>query len=97
MRGCVNLESPCEQTHLKGMLGKHSSCKPSNFGEMVSLCRFVHIDGNLTTVVGSQVNEANPMCKSHAGDPEFIVKILLDSTDKKDFKSKEVESEQKAR
>ena len=94
LRGYVNLKSPCTQGHLKGMLGKYSSCRPSYFGEMVSLCRFVHIDRNLTTVGRLSVGGGNPMCKPCAGDPKFIVKILLDSIDKKDFKSKEVESEQ---
>ena len=93
LRGYVNLKSPCQQAHLKGMLGKYSVCKPSYFGEMVSLCRFVHIDRNLTTVGRLQVTGANPVCKPFAGDPNFIVKILLDSIDKKDLKSKEVEEQ----
>ena len=93
LRGYVNLKSPCQQAHLKGMLGKYSVCKPSYFGEMVSLCRFVHIDRDLTTVGRLQVNGANPLCKPFAGDPKFIVKILLDSIDKKDLKKKEVEEQ----
>ena len=60
---------------------------------MVSLCRFVHIDRDLTTVGRLQVNGANPLCKPFAGDPKFIVKILLDSIDKKDLKKKEVEEQ----
>ena len=88
LKGCTNLKSPCRQAHLKGMLGKCSCCKPLHFGEMVSLCRLVHIDRELTTVGSLQVNGANPVCKPFSGDPKFIVKILLDSIDK----SEDVES-----
>ena len=44
LRGCMNLNSPCTRACAKRLLGKHSSCEPSHFGDMVSLCRFVHID-----------------------------------------------------
>ena len=84
LRGYVNLKSPCTQAYLKNMLGKYSACKPSYFGEMVSLCRLVHIDRDLTTV-GRLSNGANPICKPFSGDPKFILKILLDSIDKKDY------------
>ena len=33
------------------------------------------------------------LCKPFAGDPKFIMKILLDSIDKKDLKKKEVEEQ----
>ena len=53
----------------------------------MSLCRFVHIDRDLTVtgrlpyVGGNSIRKL----KSFAGDPKFVVKILLDSIDKKDF------------
>lgn len=37
LRGHMNLSSPCKQAHAKRLLGKHSTCKPSYFGDMVSL------------------------------------------------------------
>ena len=92
LRGYVNLKSPCKQSYLKGMLGKYSACKPSYFGEMVSLCRLVHIDRDLTTI-GRLHNGSNPVCKPFAGDPKFILKVLLDSIDKKDYKGKDDEQE----
>ena len=87
LRGCMNLDSPCAQAHSKRLLGKYSSCKPSHFGDMVSLCRFVHIDrdlaltGRLPHTGGNSIKNL----KSFAGDPHFVVKILLDSIDKRDF------------
>ena len=91
LRGYMNLNSPCTQAHAKRLLGKYSSCKPSYFGDMVSLCRFVHIDRDLTVtgrlphVGGNSIRKL----KSFAGDPKFVVKILLDSIDKKDFEQQQ--------
>ena len=87
LRGYVNLNSPCLQAYAKRLLGKFSSCKPSYFGDMVSLCWMVHIDRNLTVTgrlpcVG---NNSIKRLKPFATDPKFVVKILLDSIDKKDF------------
>ena len=87
LRGFMNLNSPCSQAHAKRLLGKCSSCKPSYFGDMVSLCRFLHIDRDLT-VTGRLPNIGNNSIKKmkpFATDPRFVVKILLDSIDKKDF------------
>ena len=91
LRGHMNLNSPCTQVHAKRLLGKCSSCEPSYFGDMVSLCRFVHIDRDLTVtgrlphVGGNSIRKL----KSFAGDPKFVVKILLDSIDKKDFEQQQ--------
>ena len=91
LRGHMNLNSPCTQAHAKRLLGKYSSCKPSYFGDMVSLCRFIHIDRDLTVtgrlprVGGHSIRKL----KSFAGDPKFVVKILLDSIDKKDFEQQQ--------
>ena len=91
LRGYMNLNSPCTQAHAKRLLGKCSTCKPSHFGDMVSLCRFVHIDRDLTVtgrlphVGGNSIRKL----KSFAGDPKFVVKILLDSIDKKDFEQQQ--------
>ena len=91
LRGYMNLNSPCTQAYAKRLLGKYSSCKPSYFGDMVSLCRFVHIDRDLTVtgrlphVGGNSIRKL----KSFAGDPKFVVKILLDSIDKKDLEQQQ--------
>ena len=90
LRGYVNLNSPCTQAYAKRLLGKYSSCKPSYFGDMVSLCRFVHIDRDLTTTgrlprIG---NNSIKNVKPFATDPKFVIKILLDSIDKKDFEQR---------
>ena len=37
LRGYMNLNLPCTQACAKRLLGKFSSCKPSCFGDMVSL------------------------------------------------------------
>ena len=91
LRGYVNLNSPCTQSYIKKMLGKYSNCKPSYFGDMVSLCRLAHIDRDLTTTgrlprIG--VNSATKL-KPYATDPKFVIRILLDSIDKKDTDRKE--------
>ena len=89
----MDLNSPCTQTYPKRLLGKYdSSCKPSYFGDMVSLCRFVHIDRDLTVTgrlphVGD--NSIRKL-KSVASYPRFVVKILLDSIDKKDFEQQQM-------
>ena len=87
LRGYVNLNSPCLQACAKRLLGRHSCCKPSYFGDMVSLCRFVHIDRNLTVTgrLPCLGNNSIKKLKPFATDPKFVVKILLDSIDKKDF------------
>lgn len=86
LRGYVNLNSPCTQTYMKQMLGKFSSCKPSFFRDMVSLCRFLHVDRNLVVTGRLPHGRKNSVKKLHSftGDPKFVVKILLDSIDKKD-------------
>jgi hypothetical protein len=90
LRGYVNLNSPCTQEYIKRMLGKYSSCKHSYFGDMVSLCRLLHVDcglattGRLPTTGGNSVKEM----KTFASDPRFVVKILLESIDKKEASEK---------
>lgn len=92
LRGYVNLNSPCTQAYAKRLLGKFSSCKPSYFGDMVSLCRFVHVDreltvtGKLPSVGGNSIKKMKPF----ATDPKFVVRILLESIDRKDLESKVV-------
>jgi hypothetical protein len=87
LRGYMNLNSPCTQTYARRLLGKFSTCKPSFFGDMVSLCRFIHVDRDLT-VTGRLPHgrgNSNKKLKSFTGDPKFVIKILLDSIDKKDI------------
>lgn len=89
LRVCVDLDSPCTQACAERLLGKCGSCEPSCFGDVVSPCRFVHIDGNLATTgrlpcVG---NNSIKNVKPFATDPKFTVKALLDSIDKKDFET----------
>ena len=80
LRGYVNLNSPCGLDYAKRLLGKYSSCKPSYFGDMVSLCRLLHIDRDLT-VIGRlpKVGGNSTRKKSFATDPKFVKKILLQS------------------
>ena len=91
LRGYMNLNSPCRQVYAKSLLGKYSSCKPSYFGDMVSLCRLVHVDrdllvsGRLPHIGGNSIKKL----KSFAGDPNFVVKVLLNSIDKKDLEDKD--------
>jgi hypothetical protein len=64
---------------------------------MVSLCRFIHVDRDLT-VTGRLPcrGNSNKKLKSFTGDPKFVIKILLDSIDKKDIdkdKDGDVETE----
>ena len=93
LKGCVNLNSPCTQVYAKRLLGKYSSCKPSYFGDMVSLCQLVHVDRNLLVsgrlphIGGNSIKKL----KSFAGDPNFVVKVLLSSIDKKDLEDKDIE------
>ena len=47
LTGYVNLHSPCTLGYAKKLLGKYGSIKPSYFGDLVSLCRLVHIDRKL--------------------------------------------------
>ena len=95
LRGYMNLNSPCKQEYAKSLLGRYSTCKPSYFGDMVSLCRLVHIDrdlevtGRLPHIGGNSIKKL----KSFAGDPKFVIKILLDSIDKKDLEDKERQGE----
>lgn len=90
LRGYVNWNSPCTQEYIKRMLGKYSSCKPSYFGDMVSLCRLLHVDrglvttGRLPTIGGNSIKKMKPF----ASDPKFVVKILLESIDKKEANGK---------
>ena len=83
LRGYMNLNSSCTQAHAKRLLGKCSSCKPFYFGDRVSLCRFLHIDRDLT--VTGRLPHIGSKMKPLASDPKFVVKILLESIDKKDF------------
>ena len=87
LRGCVNLNSPCTVKHFRRLLGKHSSCEPSHFGDMVSLCRFLHVDRNLTTTGRLPQNGGkgnSTKLKSFNGDPKLGIKVSLDSFDRRD-------------
>lgn len=86
LRGYCNLNSPCSQPYIKKLLGKYSSVKSSYFGDMVNLCRFVHIDRNLL-VTGRLPCVGNSNLKTFATDPKLVVKILVDSMDKKDIEA----------
>ena len=86
LRGYINLKSPCSRDHLKNLLGKRSWCCPSCFGEVVSLCRLIFVDRELTLVGRMHTNGSNPHCKPFAGDPKFIVKVLIEAIDGKDLK-----------
>jgi hypothetical protein len=87
LRGYMNLNSPCTQAYAKRLLGKYSTCKPSFFGDMVSLRRFIHVDRDLTVTGRLPHSRGNSITKpnSFTGDPKFIIKILLDSIDRNDF------------
>ena len=93
LRGHVNLNSPCTQAYAKRLLGRYCSCKPSYFGDMVSLCLLVHVDRDLTVtgrlprIGGNSIKKL----KSFAGDPKFVVKVLRESIDKKDFEQQKEE------
>jgi len=87
LRGYMNLNSPCLQAYAKKLLGKYSSCKASYFGDMVNLCRLVHVDRDL--IVAGRLprmgNNSSKKVKPFVTDPKFVVKILLDSIDKHDL------------
>ena len=76
LKGYVHLNSPCTPPHMKRWLGK-GVCYPSNFGDVVNLCRLVCVDKQLTTV-GKLSNAGNSNAK-FTTDPEFVVKLLVDS------------------
>ena len=60
---------------------------------MVSLCLLVHVDRDLTVtgrlprIGGNSIKKL----KSFAGDPKFVVKVLRESIDKKDFEQQKEE------
>ena len=94
LRGYMNLNSPCTQRYARRLLGKYCSCKSSYFGDMASLCRFVHIDRDLAVTGGlPRGGGSHKKPKSFAGDPRFVIKILLDSIDKKDFEQRDKDSD----
>lgn len=87
LRGYCNLNSPCKHGYAKRLFGKYSSLKPSYFGDLVNLCRFIHVDRNLTVTGKLPHGRKDSVGKLHSftGDPRLVIKILLDSIDKKDF------------
>ena len=51
LRGCVNLSSQCATPYAKKLIGgRFSSCRLSYFGDMVSLCRLLHVDQGLKVI-----------------------------------------------
>ena len=93
LRGYVHLHSPCSEGYLKRLLGKYSVCKPSYFGDAISLCRLLHTDrnifvtGRLPRLGGNSMGSPKVFCD----DPHFVVKMLLEAMDKKDLKDGEKE------
>lgn len=79
LRGYVNLRSPCTQPHLKGLLGKYCTCYPSDFGDVMNLCRLVCVDKQLVTVGRMARVGGHSNVKSFTSNPKFVVKILVDS------------------
>ena len=91
LRGYMNLNWPCTLACAKRLLGKFSSCRPSHFSDMLNLCRFVHVDRNLTVTgrLPKSGNNSIKKMKPFATDPKFVVKILLDCVDQKDLEHKD--------
>jgi len=79
LKGYMKLNSPCTQAYAKRLLGKYSSCKPSYFGDMVSLCRLVHIDRDLA-VTGRLPKGMGGSTKKLKSFP-VIFNLLLKSCD----------------
>lgn len=78
LKGYVSFNSPCTRPHIKRWLGKYCTCYPSNFGDMMNLCRLVCIDKLLVTV-GKLSQAGNSNAKPFTTDPKFVVKLLVDS------------------
>lgn len=92
LRGYCNLNSHCKREYAKRLFGKYSSLKPSYLGDMVNLCRFVHVDRNLTVTgrlprIG---NDSKTKLKPFVTDPKFVIRVLLYSIDK-DEQCKDIE------
>ena len=84
LKGYVSLKSPCTQHHIRRWLGKCSVCYPSNFGDTMNLCRLVCVDKQLVTV-GRLSQAGNSNAKTFTKDPKFVVKLLVDSIEGRDF------------
>jgi hypothetical protein len=95
LRGFMHLNSPCTQAYARRLLGKYSACRPSFFGDLVNLCRLIHVGRDLTVTGRLPNGRGNSVkqLKSFASDPKFVVKILLDSIDKKDIERELVKEE----
>ena len=76
LKGYVHLNSTCTPPHMKRWLEK------GVFGDVVNLCRLVCVDKQLTTV-GRLSNAGNSSAK-FTTDPEFVVKLLVDSIEGRD-------------
>lgn len=90
LRGYVNLNSPCKTDYIRRLLGlklKFSNCRPSYFGDMVQLCRLLHIDRNLSVTGRLPCGNSggNKKLKSFTGDPKIVVKVLLEAMDKDSY------------
>ena len=83
LKGYMNLNSPCSIDYAKRLLGKYCNCKPSYFGDMVSLFRLINVDRDLTVTgrlpkVGTNSTQKSKPLET---DPNFVVKVLLESMD----------------
>ena len=81
LKGYVHLNSPCTPPHMKLWLGK-GICYPSNFGDIVNLCRLVCLDKQLTTI--GKLSNAGNSNAIFTTDPKFVVRLLVDSIEGRD-------------
>jgi hypothetical protein len=84
LKGYASLNSPCTQPDSRRWLGKCSICYPSNFWDTMNLCRLVCVDKRLVTV-GRLSKAGNSNAKTFTEDPTFVVKLLVDSIEGRDF------------
>lgn len=87
LRGYMNLHNTCKKECAKKLLGKHSNCKPSIFGDVVNLMKYFHIDKQLTMMgrLPAQGNNGAKRMKSYATDAKWIMKTLVEQIDEQDF------------
>lgn len=76
LHGYMHLNNGCTRGHIKKVLGRHSNCKMTNYGDVVNLLKCFNIDKNMT--VTGELPTQNSRKKD---DANWVLKMGCDRSD----------------
>ena len=81
LAGCTRMQNACAPSHIKKMLGKHSSCVPTVLGDAVDLLKHFSVDRH-PAVTGRLPLRGDVNDGKLGHSAEWVLKTTNDRSDK---------------